>query len=85
MPRRSAWPGLLAGLVAAHAAADLARLEADERPHAPQFHVVLVEQLEVDGVSTGTRKWALPSASTGTSPSTRTGFQLIITDLTSGS
>ena len=29
--------------------ADLARLEADERPHAAQLHVVLVEQLEVEG------------------------------------
>jgi len=42
-------PGLLAGLVAADAGAGLARLEADERPHAPQLHVVGVEELEVEG------------------------------------
>ncbi len=29
-------------------ARDLARLEADEAAHAPQFHAVLVEQLEID-------------------------------------
>ena len=46
---RRAGRGLAPRLVATHAATVLSRLKADERAHAPQFHVVFVQQLEVYG------------------------------------
>jgi len=52
-----------------------AGLEAEERPHSPQLHLVAVEELEVDRGVDGHAEVGAPVALHGHSPRMRTGVQ----------